>query len=338
MFKWFRPKVWRPVDARACILQGKPPASMLVDGDLSLAGERSVQILPEQLTARNINLARCTGLRTLPAGLSCSHLSVRRSSLETLPAGLQVERIDAEGCRRLRKLGALDVEELNLRGCTALEYLPAGLHVRQLDLSCCPLWGELPASVLSSVEVLDVSQCPQLTQLPGRFARLQGLNVADCPNLRELPEGLRVRSWIDVGNSGLSKLPLSCSAARLLWHGVPVTEQVAFDPQTITVEDILKERNQELRRVLLERVGLDWFFEHARPTVLDEDRDRGGVRRLLRIEMGPEEVLVCVEVQCPSTGGRYLLRVPPELLTCHEAVAWTAGFANPDDYRPVIET
>jgi hypothetical protein len=119
---------------------------------------------------------------------------------------------------------------------------------------------------------------------------------------------------------------------------VPVTDRIAFDPESITVEEILEESNQELRRVLLERVGLDWFFEHARPEVLDEDRDRGGTRRLLKIGLRDQEVLVCVQVQCPSTGGKYLLRVPPVMSTCHGAIAWTAGYANPRDYRPVVET
>jgi hypothetical protein len=268
---------------------------------------------------------------------------MRESSVENLPAGMRVlERIDAEGSRRLRTVGAYHLAELTLRGCLAIEQLPEGLRVRRLDLSRCPMWTELPRSVLSSVEMLDVSECPQLTELPD-FSKLEGLNLAGCRNLMELPVGFRLRSWIDVADTGLRELPFSLRSVRIMWHGVPVSDAIAFAPETITVDEILTEKNQELRRVLLERVGLEWFFEHAKPTVIDEDRDAGGVRRLLRIEMGDNEwgrsePMVCVQVQCPSTGGRYLLRVPPEMLTCHDAIAWTAGFANPKDYRPVVET
>ena len=42
-------------------------------------------------------------------------------------------------------------------------------------------------------------------------------------------------------------------------------------------------------------------------------------------------------VRCPSTGGRYLLRVPPTMKTCRQAVAWTAGFDDPSLYRPLVE-
>jgi len=203
-------------------------------------------------------------------------------------------------------------------------------------LSRCPLWEALPDSVVQSVEMLDVSECPQVVEIPNCFGRLEGLNVSGCRNLTDLPTGIRVRSWIDVADTGLRELPWSLRSVRLLWHGVPVSDRVAFDPESITVEEILAESNQELRRVLLERVGLDWFFEHARPEVRDEDRDAGGTRRLLSIGLNRQEAIVCVQVQCPSTGGKYLLRVPPGMSTCHEAIAWTAGYASPRDYRETI--
>jgi hypothetical protein len=33
-----------------------------------------------------------------------------------------------------------------------------------------------------------------------------------------------------------------------------------------------------------------------------------------------------------------MLRVPPTMTTCRHAVAWTAGFDDPDDYQPTVET
>ncbi len=340
MFDWWRSRrAWTAPEARRRILGGTAPRRLRVDGHLNLSGTPLLRSLPTRLTARSVNVSRCRNLRALPPGLECWELIVRASGVENLPAGLRViERIDAEDCRRLRTVGAYHLQELILRRCLALDSLPEGLHVRRLDVSGCPLWSTLPASVLSSVEILDVSDCPQVTQLPDCFARLEGLNVSGCRNLERLPPGIRVRSWIDVADTGLTELPYSLRSVRVMWHGVPVPDRVAFGPQSISVDEILGERNQELRRVLLERVGLDWFFEHARPKVLDQDRDAGGIRQLLRIEWGAGEAIVCVHVRCPSTGSKYLLRVPPEMLTCHDAIAWTAGYRNPRDYRPVVET
>jgi len=97
-------------------------------------------------------------------------------------------------------------------------------------------------------------------------------------------------------------------------------------------------RGRVRRRVLLERVGFERFLREVEAEVVDEDTDAGGERRLLRVAMQGDEDLVCVSVKCPSTGRQYLLRVPPRTRTCHEAVAWTAGFSNPHDYKPAIET
>ena len=340
MFDWFRNRrQWSPRVARERILKGNFPRTMRVAGHLNLAGEPGLRALPARLWATSVNVSRCANLRAVPAELECWELIVGQSGIENLPAGLRVlDRLDAEGCRRLRGIGAYHLSTLMLRGCLALESLPEGLCVRRLDLSRCPLWSELPKSVLASVEFLDVSECSQLTALPDRFARLEGLNVSGCKNLTKLSAGMRIRSWIDVADSGLRELPWSLRSVRVMWHGVPVPDRVAFDPQSITVEEILGEHNQSMRRVLLERVGLDWFFDRAQPAVLDEDRDAGGARRLLRIDLEDDEAIVCVQVRCPSTGNAYLLRVPPGMLTCHEAIAWTAGYTNPHKYRPVVET
>ena len=88
----------------------------------------------------------------------------------------------------------------------------------------------------------------------------------------------------------------------------------------------------------MERMGNERFFQGAEAQVVDVDRDAGGERRLLRVGMGWNEALVCLSVHCPSTGRRYLLRVPPTVRTCRQAVALTAGFDDPAAYRPLVET
>jgi hypothetical protein len=93
-----------------------------------------------------------------------------------------------------------------------------------------------------------------------------------------------------------------------------------------------------MRSLLLDRLGIESFVKQARAVVVDVDRDPGGERRLLRIPFENGDHVVCVQVNCPSTGKRYFLRVPPEITTCHAAAAWIAGFANPSDYRPAVET
>ncbi len=235
-------------------------------------------------------------------------------------------------------LPALRLERLVLRGCVRLRTLPEGLVARHVDLGRCHRLEILPESLAAGATALDLSGCSSLTVLPERFGRLQWLNIAGCVRLTELPLGMRLRGSIEVAGSGLRGLPWSLRSARILWRGVPVTPDIAFAPESITAAEILGEANAALRQVMLERVGLERFVREADAAVIDRDRDAGGERRLLRIAVDGGEDIVCVQVTCPSTGKIYLLRVPPEMYSCQQAVAWTAGFRNPDSYRPYAET
>jgi hypothetical protein len=167
---------------------------------------------------------------------------------------------------------------------------------------------------------------------------LRTLNLRGCASLSSLPYDTRVQSWIEVADSGIQSLPQSVSGAQVVWRGVRVSDRIAFHPETITVREILRETNMEMRRVLLERVGREWFYENARLEVVDSDTDPGGERRLLRVPFGEGEDFVCLEVRCPSTGRKYLLRVPPRFSSCAQAAAWLAGFRSARQYRPLVET
>lgn len=308
---------------------------------LDLRGCIRVARLPDDLRVRHLYLGGCTGLNALPEGLRCYELSLEGTRLATLPAGLKVEfRLSLEGCTELRTLPAgLKVSSLVLRGCTGLTALPEGLDVEFLDLQGCSQLADWPEGARVRMGHLNLRGCARLAALPGSMGRerLAQLDVSDCASLTCLPEGLEVGSWIELARSGLSALPCSMAGTRIRWNGVMIDERIAFRPGSIAVDEILTEPNAELRRVLLERYGLERFMLDAGAEVLDEDRDPGGARRLLRVTLEGDENLVCVMVHCPSTGGRYLLRVPPTIKTCHQAVAWTAGFDDPSRYRPAVE-
>ena len=133
-------------------------------------------------------------------------------------------------------------------------------------------------------------------------------------------------------------LPAQMGDTRLRWRGVRIDQRVAFQPESLTASEILQERNAELRRVKIERMGALEFAQQANAQVLDEDRDPGGPRRLLRIDLQEDEPLVGLNCRCPSTGREYLLRVPPQMKSCHQAAAWIAGFDDPSDYHPDHES
>lgn len=122
------------------------------------------------------------------------------------------------------------------------------------------------------------------------------------------------------------------------WHGVRVPGPVVERPDLIRVHHVLRERNAEVRRVMIERMGVEYFTAGVCGEMLDKDKDRGGERYLRRIPIGGEEPMVMLHVRCPSTQAHHLLRVPPTVRTCRQAAAWTFGYDSPDVYSPAKET
>jgi hypothetical protein len=46
------------------------------------------------------------------------------------------------------------------------------------------------------------------TRLPSGVRRVAGLDLRDCAGITRLPDDLEVMSWLDVGGSGVTGLPL----------------------------------------------------------------------------------------------------------------------------------
>ncbi len=276
----------------------------------------------------------------LPANLNCYELDLSGYRLDSLPADLRVaSRLILDDSPRLRSLPAhLKVGSLSLRNCTALETLPEGLECWFLDLTGCEQFHSWPRSALVRNGSLILQDCRRLAALPDRLTRLANLNLAGCLQIDRVPEHLTLTGWLDIAGTAITALPDQMRDTRLRWRGVRIDQRVAFQPESLTAIEILQERNAELRRVKIERMGALEFARQANAQVLDEDRDRGGQRRLLWIALPEDEPLVGLNCCCPSTGREYLLRVPPQMLSCHQAAAWIAGFDDPSDYHPDHET
>jgi hypothetical protein len=119
------------------------------------------------------------------------------------------------------------------------------------------------------------------------------------------------------------------------WHGVPVSERVILDPDSLTREDFLGERNIEARRIIQERMGAERFVWELAATYIDGGSQ--GVLYEVKLPDDPDRVARYVQVLDPSTGREYFLRVPPSVNTVDEAVAWTFGRTT-DEYHPAQET
>jgi hypothetical protein len=104
------------------------------------------------------------------------------------------------------------------------------------------------------------------------------------------------------------------------WHGVKVSQKMILAPETITLEEIEKESNQEVRRIMVERMGRPKFIKAIGGTqaLVDEDsHPLNGQRALYRYKD-----MAFLEVADPSTGRIYYLDVPASSRTCEEANAF----------------
>ncbi len=294
----------------------------------------------EGLTVRRLVLDDCPSLEQLPAQLRCFELTAHNGQFSSLPADLNVQsRLDLTNCIHLQELPeGLKVGALILSGCEFLKSLPEGIELNFLNISGCASLEQWPQKGSLRFGNLVARDCVSLRSLPEWLGPLTNLDLRGCAGIDSLPEGLIVNGWIDIQGTRVTALPTSLLGAQIMWRGVEVDERIAFRPETISAQEVLAERNLERRRVLLDRIGNERFMLEAQPEVLDRDKDKGGERQLFKIAFENDEDLVCVSFYCPSTGRRYLTRVPPTTKTCKQAVAWMAGFDKPSDYVLVDET
>jgi len=120
------------------------------------------------------------------------------------------------------------------------------------------------------------------------------------------------------------------------FHGVRVAARIIEHPETITAKEALAEKNAEVRRVMIERMGMERFIAESGAELI-HSHERGF---LYSIDLAddPEGTLKAVKVICPSTARTYFLRVPPSIKRADDAVAWSFGFDLAKDYRPIAET
>jgi hypothetical protein len=98
--------------------------------------------------------------------------------------------------------------------------------------------------------------------------------------------------------------------------GVRIDEQIVMQPKSQTVDQIRGEKNEEVKRIRIDRFGWDHYLTGINATRIDRRRnDIEGTREALYRADG-HSVLVCA---CPSTAKVFSLEVPPATETCEQA-------------------
>jgi len=122
------------------------------------------------------------------------------------------------------------------------------------------------------------------------------------------------------------------------WHGVTCTREFIERPEKITISMIEAQNNAELRRILIERFGASKYILATNAQLIDESQ----FGSLYVKQIPGDEPLTMLRVvnSTPEPDGtfrEYFLRVPPDVKTAHDAVAWTFDL-KAKQYNPARET
>lgn len=337
------------------------PEQLRVHGDATLDGLRLKQLPAGLRVEGNLNLVNCKDLTQLPDDLIVGgRLNIVGCPISKLSRTCQIGRgirfklcsidrldlpqkipgtLSINACRKLKSIHGVEVVEGNMSVIDGVEliHLPEKLTINgRLVLDRCRILERLP-------ETLEI----RARQFPweDRNASLRwisALSLVGCQNVTRLPNMKNVKGSVDLADCGVEDLTdEELEGLQVRWRGVPIEARYLFRPKKIRPEEVFGQRNAEVRRVMLERMGTQRLMQMTSSRVVDSDQDAGGLRRLIYFRIsqawGREEYhfLNCF---CPSTGREYLLQVPMTVVTCHAAAAWLAGFDEPDDYQPIVET
>lgn len=351
------------------------PANLASLQALCIENCPALEDLPKGLDLTTLSVRHCQQLKRVPTDIKVSgkveffscpglealsltvHKTARQKEWDWRWAGWA--DINIFDCSRLKVLVLSGLAETcDVRNCPSLITIRGALAVRNFEVVRCAQI-RLLEILLTEVHELRLADCPELTAMPTSIAYLEGLEVARCLKLAQQPWRLQVAGHVIFEDMGTIPLPpgiflkpgarLEFSGSEinpldprfkgvdLRWRGVPADNRF-FHPETIQVKDILEERNAAIRAALFSRMGLARFLSEAKAKIIDSDLDAGGRRQLIEVPMPAGEPIVGLKVICPSTEHIHFLRIPPTIRNCEAAAAWIAGFANPEDYKPVLET
>jgi hypothetical protein len=137
----------------------------------------------------------------------------------------------------------------------------------------------------------------------------------------------------------------SDTQAAVSWDGyeayfianVRVPDHVIKEPHKITAREIENENNQEVRRVMLERYGIDRFIYDC--GAVEVQRDEYGILYKKQKNNGMLSFVKVVNGSPEPDGSyrNYILLVPSSVQTAKEGSAWTY-YRTPETYNPGIRT
>lgn len=122
---------------------------------------------------------------------------------------------------------------------------------------------------------------------------------------------------------------LNRQLTRRIWGVALPAKYSKINPDKWRSQWILKERNAELRRVLIQEIGYDRIARELSSKTLDSWQEYTLLRIAYNIDVEP---ILLLKMTCPSTGHIHALRVPPDMRSAREAIRWVNGGIDPEEF------
>lgn len=261
-------------------------------------------------------------------------MGVRDSSLAELDATTDPDgKVAAQITRRAEVLVAWLFRELD----SIRDSLPS----RVRDQLACIFWGSHEASWMSFYEFFEryfdfisaVIGLIKIAEHAGWTWFYHGIAVVS-----ERPRIIARDDQMRLHNPDGPALGYEDGFGVYMLSGIRIPPEIITNPESITFAAIAKEQNVEVRRLMVRHMGFDRFIRESNAEKVHEDRF--GTLYRIAIEGDEPYMLLQVTNSTPEPDGsfeKYVLRVPPEMRTAHEAVAWTFE-RTPETYNPVHES
>jgi hypothetical protein len=109
-------------------------------------------------------------------------------------------------------------------------------------------------------------------------------------------------------------------------NGIIVTKEIVMTPANkLDANLILKERNVEIRREIVRKIGIERVCQQLHT----ESLDKWNNYELLSLPIPDMNIkAVYLKMKNPSIGTYHLEGVPPKIKTCRQALAWRDGEEN----------
>jgi hypothetical protein len=114
------------------------------------------------------------------------------------------------------------------------------------------------------------------------------------------------------------------------YHGVRLPEKYGVvQPNQWQAKWLLEENNAELRRILIQEIGYARICQELQAIELDTWQEY----TLIKIDSDVDlEPIYLLKMTCPSTGHIHALRVPPDVKSAREAIAWVNWGINSEEF------